>query len=300
MKGRIIGRDGRNIRSFEMITGVEVVVDDTPGMVMLSGFDPLRREVAKNTLDKLIVDGRIHPGRIEEVYEKVLQDVEEMIRESGSKAAFDLGIHDMAEPLLELLGKLRFHTSYGQNLLAHSKEVGLLAGMMAESLELDITLARRAGLLHDIGKALGSEQGNDPTQSGAALARKCGEVAEVVQVIETLSKNAPTRSTLAALVDAANEISVHRPGARKDKVEEYTQRLNQIEEIASSHMGVRKAFALQNGKEVRVLVDSDVVDDTYVEQLADEIIGKLEEQLDHPGQIRLSLVREVRAVHYAR
>jgi ribonuclease Y len=269
-------------------------------MVMLSGFNPLRREVAKNTLDKLIVDGRIHPGRIEEVYEKVLQDVEEMIRESGSKAAFDLGIHDMAEPLLELLGKLRFHTSYGQNLLAHSKEVGLLAGMMAESLELDITLARRAGLLHDIGKALGSEQGNDPTQSGAALARKCGEVAEVVQVIETLSKNAPTRSTLVALVDAANEISVHRPGALKDKVEEYTQRLNQIEEIASSQMGVRKAFALQNGKEVRVLVDSDVVDDTYVEQLADEIIDKLEEQLDHPGQIRLSLVREVRAVNYAR
>jgi len=300
MKGRIIGRDGRNIRSFEMITGVEVVVDDTPGMVMLSGFDPLRREVAKNTLDKLIVDGRIHPGRIEEVYEKVLQDVEEMTRESGSKAAFDLGIHDMAEPLLELLGKLRFHTSYGQNLLAHSKEVGLLAGMMAESLELDITLARRAGLLHDIGKALGSEQGNDPTQSGAALARKCGEVTEVVQVIETLSKNAPSRSTLAALVDSANEISVHRPGARKDKVEEYTQRLNQIEEIASSHMGVRKAFALQNGKEVRVLVDSDLVDDTYAEQLADEIIDKLEEQLDHPGQIHLSLVREVRAVHYAR
>jgi ribonuclease Y len=300
MKGRIIGRDGRNIRSFEMITGVEVIVDDTPGIVMLSAFDPLRREIAKNTLDKLIVDGRIHPGRIEEVYEKVLQDVEEMIRESGSKAAFDLGIHDMAEPLLELLGKLRFHTSYGQNLLAHSKEVGLLAGMMAESLELDITLARRAGLLHDIGKALGFEQGNDPSQSGAALARKCGEVAEVVQVIETLAKNAPSRSTLAALVEAANEISVHRPGARKDKVEEYTQRLNQIEEIASSHMGVRKAFALQNGKEVRILVDSEVVDDTYAEQLADEIVGKLEEQLDHPGQIRLSLVREVRAVHYAR
>ena len=202
--------------------------------------------------------------------------------------------------LLELLGKLRFHTSYGQNLLAHSKEVGLLAGMMAESLELDITLARRAGLLHDIGKALGFEQGNDPSQSGAALARKCGEVAEVVQVIETLAKKAPSRSTLAALVEAADEISVHRPGARKDKVEEYTQRLNQIEEIASSHMGVRKAFALQNGKEVRILVDSEVVDDTYAEQLADEIVSKLEEQLDHPGQIRLSLVREVRAVHYAR
>ena len=161
-------------------------------------------------------------------------------------------------------------------------------------------LAKRAGLLHDIGKALGSEQGNDPTQSGATLARKCGEAAEVVQVIETLSKNVPSRSTLAVLVDSANEISVHRPGARKDKVEEYTQRLNQIEEIASSHMGVRKAFALQNGKEVRVLVDSDVVDDTYAEQLADEIVDKLEEQLDHPGQIRLSLVREVRAVHYAR
>jgi ribonuclease Y len=300
MKGRIIGRDGRNIRSFEMITGVEVIVDDTPGMVMLSGFDPLRREVAKGTLEKLILDGRIHPGRIEEVHEKILQDVEEMVRESGSKAAFDLGIHDMAEPLLELLGKLRFHTSYGQNLLAHCKEVGLLAGMMAEALDLDITLARRAGLLHDIGKALGFEQGNDPTQSGAALARKCGEAPEVVQVIETHSKNSPSRSIIAALVDAANEISVSRPGARKDKVEEYTQRLNQIEEIASSHVGVRRAFALQNGKEVRVLVDSDVVDDAYADQLADEIVEKLEEELDHPGQIKLSLVREVRAVHYAR
>ncbi len=300
MKGRIIGRDGRNIRSFEMVTGVEVIVDDTPGIVMLSGFAPLRREVAKGTLEKLVLDGRIHPGRIEEVYEKVLQEVEEMVRESGSKAAFDLGIHDMADPLLELLGKLRFHTSYGQNLLAHSKEVGLLAGMMAEALELDVTLARRAGLLHDIGKVLGFEQGNDPTQSGAALARKCGEAPEVVQVIETHAKNSPSRSTIAALVDAANELSINRPGARKDKVEEYTQRLHHIEEIASAQMGVRKAFALQNGKEIRVLVDSEVVDDTYAEQLADEIVEKLEAELDHAGQIRVCLVREVRAVHYAR
>jgi len=300
MKGRIIGRDGRNIRSFEMITGIEVIVDDTPGIVMLSGFDPLRREVAKNTLNKLVLDGRIHPGRIEEIYEKAREDVEEMVQESGSKAAFDLGIHDLADPLLELLGKLHFHTSYGQNLLAHSKEVSLLAGMMAEELELDPNLARRAGLLHDIGKALAHDIGSDPTQSGAALARKCGETPEVVQVIETHGKNAPARSTIATLVDAANEISVNRPGARKDKVEEYTRRLHKIEQIAAEQVGVRKAYALQNGKEIRVLVDSEIVDDTYAEQLIDEIVDKLEQELEHPGQMRVCLVREIRAIHYAR
>ena len=300
MKGRIIGRDGRNIRSFEMITGVEVIVDDTPGMVMLSGFDSLRREVAKNTLEKLILDGRIHPGRIEEVYEKASEDVEEMIRESGSKAAFDLGIHDLAEPLLEALGKLRFRTSYGQNLLAHSKEVGLLAGMMAEMLDLDVPLARRAGLLHDIGKAQDFELGSDPVQNSTALAHKCQESAEVVQVIETHSKHVPSRSAIAVLVEAANEISMHRPGARKEKVEEYTRRLRQIEEIAASHMGVRQAFALQNGKEVRVLVDSELVDDAYADQLADEITAKIEQELEYAGQLRVCLVREVRAVHYAR
>ena len=298
MKGRIIGRDGRNIRSFEMITGVEVIVDDTPGMVMLSGFDSLRREVAKNTLEKLILDGRIHPGRIEEVYEKAREDVEEMIRESGSKAAFDLGIHDLAEPLLEVLGKLRFRTSYGQNLLAHSKEVGLLAGMMAEMLDLDVTLARRAGLLHDIGKA--QDLGSDPVQNSAALARKCHESTEVVQVIETHSEHIPSRSAIAVLVEAANEISTHRPGARKEKVEEYTRRLRQVEEIAASHIGVRQAFALQNGKEVRVLVDSELGDDTYADQLADEITAKIEQELEYTGQLRICLVREVRAVHYAR
>ena len=300
MKGRIIGRDGRNIRSFEMITGVEVIVDDTPGMVMLSGFDSLRREVAKNTLEKLILDGRIHPGRIEEVYEKAREDVEEMIRESGSKAAFDLGIHDLAEPLLEVLGKLRFRTSYGQNLLAHSKEVGLLAGMMAEMLDLDVTLARRAGLLHDIGKAQDFDLGSDPVQNSAALARKCHESTEVVQVIETHSEHIPSRSAIAVLVEAANEISTHRPGARKEKVEEYTRRLRQVEEIAASHIGVRQAFALQNGKEVRVLVDSELVDDTYADQLADEITAKIEQELEYTGQLRICLVREVRAVHYAR
>ena len=283
-----------------MITGVEVIVDDTPGMVMLSGFDSLRREIAKNTLEKLILDGRIHPGRIEEVYEKSLEDVEEMIRESGSKAAFDLGIHDLAEPLLEMLGKLRFRTSYGQNLLAHSKEVGLLAGMMAEMLDLDVTLTRRAGLLHDIGKAQDFELGSDPAQNSAALARKCNESAEVARVIETHSVHLPSRSAIAVLVEAANEISMHRPGARKEKVEEYTRRLRQIEEIASSHMGVRRAFALQNGKEVRILVDSEIVDDTYAAHLADEITNKIEQELEYPGQLRICLVREVRAVHYAR
>ena len=300
MKGRIIGRDGRNIRSFELITGIEVIVDDTPGMVMLSGFDPLRREIGKNTLEKLILDGRIHPGRIEEVYEKACQDVAEMIRESGSKAAFDLGLHDLAEPLLELLGKLRFRTSYGQNLLTHSKEVGYLAGMMAEELQLDVALARRAGLLHDIGKALDNEVGSDPAQTSAALARKCGESAEVVNVIETHHQSLPARSLIAALVDAANDISTGRPGARKEKVEEYIQRLKHVEAIALSYPGVTKAYALQSSKEVRVLVDSTVVDDAYADQLADEITDRLEEELDQIGQLKVCLIREVRAIHYAR
>ena len=300
MKGRIIGRDGRNIRSFEMITGVEVIVDDTPGMVMLSGFDPLRREVAKNSLERLIQDGRIHPGRIEEVYEKASEDVEDLIRESGSKASFDLGIHDLAEPLLEALGQLRFRTSYGQNLLEHSKEVGILAGMMAENLGLDVSLARRAGLLHDIAKASDYDLGSDPAQASAALARKCGETPEVIQVIETHNQNLPSRSIVAVLVEAANELSLSRPGARKEKVEEYICRLRQIEEIARGHMGVSQAFALQNGKEIRVMVDSELVDDTYADQLADEIAEKLEKQLEHPGQIRVCIIREVRAVHYAR
>lgn len=300
MKGRIIGRDGRNIRSFDMITGVEVIVDDTPGMVMLSSFDPLRREVAKNTLEKLIIDGRIHPGRIEEVFEKANADIEDIIRESGSKAAFDLGIHDLPQPLLKLLGKLCFHTSYGQNLLAHSVEVSLLAGAMAEELELDAGLARRAGLLHDIAKAVDHVIGGDETQTSASLARKDGESPEVVEVIETHSLELPTRSAVAVLVRAADEISTSRPGAHKERVEDYIRRMQQIEEIAGSHPGVTKAYSLQTGKEVRVLVDSATVDDAYADQLADEITEMLEDELAQPGQIKVCLIREVRAVHYAR
>jgi len=300
MKGRIIGRDGRNIRSFDMITGVEVIVDDTPGIVMLSSFDPLRREIARNSLERLIVDGRIHPGRIEEVYEKAREDVEEMVREAGSQAAFDLGIHDMDEGLLEILGTLHFRTSYGQNLLAHSIEVGLLAGMMAEELGMDAALARRAGLLHDIAKAVDHEVGADPGQSGAALARKSGEGDDVVHVIETQSREMPNRSAVAVLIQAAEEISTSRPGARKDKVEDYMRRMRQIEEVAANHPGVRGAFALQNGREVRVLVDSETVDDAYSDQLADQVAEALETELGQPGQIKVSVIREVRAVHYAR
>ncbi len=300
MKGRIIGRDGRNIRSFDMTTGVEVIVDDTPGVVMLSSFDPLRREVAKNTLEKLILDGRIHPGRIEEVYTKCLEDAEELIRESGSQAAFDLGIHDMAEPLLEHLGKLRFRTSYGQNLLVHSKEVGLLAGMLAEELDMDVALARRAGLLHDVAKALDQEVGSDPAQASAALARKCGESSEVVEVIENHVPHLPGRSALSILVEAADEISTNRPGALKGKVEDYIRRMHNIEEIALDHPGVQHAFALQNGREVRVLVDSGAVDDAYADQLADEIACDLEEELGQHGQIKVLVIREIRAVHFAR
>ena len=300
MKGRIIGRDGRNIRSFDMVTGVEVIVDDSPGVVMLSSFDPLRREVAKNTLEKLITDGRIHPGRIEEVYEKAKEDVEEIVRESASKAAFDLGIHDLPSALLELLGRLRFRTSYGQSLLTHSKEVGAIAGMIAEALDLDAGMARRAGLLHDIGRALDHEIGTDTAQTGAALARKNDEAPEVVEVIETHNLNIPIRSTLATVVKAADEISTGRPGARNEKVEEYIRRMDEIEVLATSLPGVTRAYALQNGKEIRVLVDSALVDDAYAEQLADEITQSIEAQLGQAGQVKVCLIREVRAVQYAR
>jgi ribonucrease Y len=299
MKGRIIGRDGRNIRSFEMITGVEIIVDDTPGMVMLSSFDLLRRQIAKNALDKLIVDGRIHPGRIEEVYEKARDDIEEMVRESGSKAAFDLGIHDLSEGLLELLGKLRFRTSYSQNLLTHSKEVGLLAGVMASELDLDSSLARRAGLLHEIDKAIDHENGAPP-QAVAALLRKAGEPSELIEIIETYNSRQPNRSSIAVLIEAANEISTNRPGACNEKAEDYIKRLSELEEIATSFHGVRRAYALQNGREIRVLVDSAIVDDAYADQMADDIAEKLENEASLPGQIKVMLVREVRAVHHAR
>ena len=300
MKGRIIGRDGRNIRSFEMITGVEIIVDETPGTVMLSGFDPLRREIAKITLEKLVLDGRIHPGRIEEIHEKALQDVEELTRESGSKAAFDLGIHDMDEQLLESLGKLRFHTSYGQNLLAHSAEVGYIAGTMAEALDFDVSLARRSGLLHEIGNVIASETGSNPDQLGANLARKCGESNDVVQVIETYAKNSPSKSAIATIVDAANEISLCRPGAQKGKAEEYTQRLKHIETLAETQPGVRKAYALQNGKEIRLLVDSGILDDSEADQLAEDFSELLENEGDNIGQIRVCVIREIRSVHFAR
>lgn len=300
MKGRIIGRDGRNIRSFEMITGVEVIVDDTPGIVMLSGFDLLRRQIARNTLEKLILDGRIHPGRIEEVYEKACEDVEEMVREAGSKAAFDLGIHDLAESLLELLGKLHFRTRYSQNLLSHSQEVGFLAGMMAAELKLDAALARRAGLLHEIGQALDPDLGTDPGQAVAALLRKSGESQQLIHILETFDQPLPARPALAVLVETANEISTNRPGACNEKAEEYAKRLYHLEEIATSYPGVQHAYALQNGREIRVQVDSAIVDDSYADQLADEIAEKLEAEASLPGQIKVSIIREVRAIHHAR
>jgi len=300
MKGRIIGRDGRNIRSFEMITGVEVIVDDTPGVVTLSAFDLMRREIAKNTLAKLIQDGRIHPGRIEEVYEKACADIEDLIREYGSKAAFDLGIHDFSEELLKLLGQLHFRTNYGQNLLAHSEEVGALAGMMAEELSLDVAMSRRAGLLHDIGKALPSEIGSDAMQTSINFLRKCGESPELIKTIKEQAQNMPTRSAIAILIDAANEISDHRPRARTERAEDYIRRLKVVEELALSFPGVINAYVLQTGREIRVLVDSEKVGDSYLDQLADELTEKIDNEAVQPGQLKISVVREIRAVHYAR
>ena len=300
MKGRIIGRDGRNIRSFEMITGVEVIVDDTPSVVTLSAFDLMRREIAKNTLTKLVHDGRIHPGRIEEVYEKACEDIEDLIREYGSKAAFDLGIHDFSEEILELLGQLHFRTNYGQNLLAHSEEVGTLAGMMAEELGLDVALARRAGLLHDIGKSLPTEVGSDTLQSTTNSLRKYGESPELIKVLEEQVHNNPMRSALSILIHSANEISDHRPRARTERSEDYIRRLKTIEDLALSFSGVTNAYVLQTGREIRVLVDSEKVDDIYMDQLADELTEKIDTEAIQPGQLKISVIRETRAVHYAR
>ncbi len=300
MKGRIIGREGRNIRAFEIVTGIDVIVDDTPEAVILSGYDPYRRELARITMEKLVNDGRIHPGRIEETYEKTVQEMDEYLRELGEQAIIDVGLHGLHPELIYLLGKLRFRTSYGQNVLQHSREVAIISGIMAAELGLDEQLARRAGLLHDIGRALDrrSVEG-DHAELGYDLAKKYGENPIVLNAIAGHHGGVEPISPISVLVQIANDISRSRPGARREVIENFVSRMNAFEDIAMSFEGVKAAYAIQAGKEVRVIVDHEKVDDIASFQLANEIAKKIQNETDYPGQVKVVVIREFRAFDYA-
>lgn len=299
MKGRIIGREGRNIRAFEMATGVDIIIDDTPEAVTISGFDMMRREIAKTALERLIQDGRIHPGRIEEVVEKVKKEVDEKIKEEGDQAIFDLGIHAMHPELIKMVGRLKYRTSFGQNALHHSKEVASLMGIIASQLGLDFKIARRAGLLHDIGKIAGSETEGPHALIGAETARKLGEAPEVVRAIESHHEEAEM-TIYGVLVAAADAISAARPGARAETIENYIKRIESLENIAMSFKGIDKAYALQAGREIRVMVKPQKVDDEASLILARDIRKKIEGGMEYPGQIKVIVIRETRAVEVAK
>jgi ribonucrease Y len=300
MKGRIIGREGRNIRAFEQLTGIDLIVDDTPEAVVLSGFDPVRREIAKVALEQLVTDGRIHPGRIEETIEKARRTVEERMKEAAEAATFEAGVTGLHPELLRMLGKLRFRTSYGQNVLKHSVEVSHLAGAMAGELGSKVAVARRAGLLHDIGKAVDFEREGSHSDIGAEVARSKGESPEIVHAIESHHDDMNINTVEAALVQAADAISASRPGARRETLETYLKRLGGLEEIARSFEGVDKVYAIQAGREVRVLVRPERIDDLSAYKLAKSMAERIESELDYPGQIRVTVVRETRAVEYAK
>ena len=300
MKGRIIGREGRNIRALETLTGVDLIIDDTPEAVVLSSFDPVRREVAKLALEKLIVDGRIHPVRIEEMVEKANEEIEKKICSEGENAALDMGVMGLNKELIKTLGRLYYRTSYGQNVLKHSLEVGHIAGMLAAELGANVAVAKRAGLLHDIGKAVDQTQEGTHIQLGVELARRFGEKEEIIHAIEAHHDDVTANTIEAVLVKLADAISAGRPGARRDTLEIYIKRLQKIEEIVNGYEGIKQSFAVQAGREVRVIVESEMFDDLASQKLARDIAKKIENELDYPGQIRVTVVREFRTVEIAK
>ena len=300
MKGRIIGREGRNIRTVEQLTGVDLIIDDTPEAITLSCFDPVRREIARLTLEKLITDGRIHPTRIEEMVEKSKKEVENSIKQAGDRAVFETGIHGINNELVKILGRLKYRTSYGQNVLNHSIEVSYIAGIIADELGVDGTLARRAGLLHDIGKAMTQEIEGSHVQIGVDLAKKYKENKDVLHAIEAHHNDVEPRTLVALIVQAADAISAARPGARRENIESFIKRLQKLEEIASSFPGVDKSYAIQAGREVRVMVKPEEVSDERMILVARDIVKKIEEELKYPGQIKVNIIRESRASEYAK